>query len=389
MMFSQFKVGDFLKVVFTTGEGQTTGLTPVVVDGLGGNLVIQPEYQRNYLYDKGGKDKEVIDSILQGYPLGLVFFYEGLDDKGNPIKEVLDGQQRITSIGRFITGKFAIDFDGNQQVFSSLPKGQQQKILDFEIPAYICKGAESEIMKWFKIINVAGIPLNDQELLNATYSGPFVTKAKEVFSNPDDARVSMWQHYIKGDVNRQDILHTALDWVAKKNNTTIDAYLSSHRENTEITELEKNFTTIIEWIDSRFPDATYKEMKGRDWGRFYREYGQDSYNAEEDAKTLEELMADEAVTDKKGIFEYILGGCQETRLLNVRIFDEKTKRTVYQTQNNEAKEQGVSNCPSCAAGNNTNKKVKLYPFSQMQADHVTAWSNGGDSSLDNYELPTH
>ena len=190
--------------------------------GLGGKLTIQPEYQRNYIYADGGGKKEqaVIHSLLKGYPLGLIYFNKVAEDKF----EVLDGQQRITSIGRFVTNKFAIMDNGNPKNFDSLPADQQAKIRDSKLLIYECEGTETEIKQWFETINIAGVPLNSQELLNAIYSGPFVTLAKAEFSNSQNANIQKWSAYIKGSANRQDFLERALDWVSKGD---IGGYMSA------------------------------------------------------------------------------------------------------------------------------------------------------------------
>src|SRR3954468_14257523 len=176
--------------------------------GLAGDLVIQPEFQRNYIYNDGKKDVAVIDSLLKGYPLGLIYYNVAGDSL-----EVLDGQQRITTIGRFVTGKFAIKQDGREQTFSSLPAEAKQKILDSDLLVYHTQGTEKEIKEWFDTINIAGVPLNTQERLNAIYSGPFISKAKAEFSNSQNANMQKWSAYIKGDPKRQEILHAALEWV--------------------------------------------------------------------------------------------------------------------------------------------------------------------------------
>ena len=177
--------------------------------GLSGDLIIQPEYQRNYIYADGKKDVAVIDSILKGYPLGLIYFNRRKDGK----LEILDGQQRITSIGRFVTGKFAIKINGMEQYLSGLAKNQQDTILNTTLLVYECEGEEEEIKEWFKTINIVGVPLNEQEKLNAIFSGPFVTLAKEKFSNSLNANLSKWKAYVKGKVERQEILERALQWV--------------------------------------------------------------------------------------------------------------------------------------------------------------------------------
>ena len=348
--------------------------------GLNGRLIIQPEYQRNYIYADGVKDVEVIKSILKGYPLGIIYF----NVAGNKY-EVLDGQQRITSIGRFVKGKFAIKDDkGMEQYFSSLPSNLQEKIKKTTLLIYICDGTESEIKEWFKTINIAGIPLNKQELRNAIYSGPFVTAAKAKFSNSQNANITKWSTYLSGDVKRQEYLETALDWVSNGN---IDGYMSLHRNNSDISELSNHFDSVIEWVNTVFVE-NHKEMKGLEWGRLYNTYHNEPYVPTEITKQVDKLMADECVTNKKGIFEYILGGCKkvDAKLLNVRVFDKSTIKTVYARQTTEAKRKGISNCPMCAKSGDKSKSTKIYAINEMDADHVTAWSNGGSTSIDNCQM---
>lgn len=346
--------------------------------GLGGKLTIQPEYQRNYIYADGKKDVAVIQSILKGYPLGLIYFNKVADDKF----EVLDGQQRITSIGRYVTGKFAVKDQNNlEQYFSGLPQELQDKILNTELLIYECQGSESEIKEWFKTINIAGVPLNNQELLNAVYSGPFVTLAKAEFSNSQNANVQMWSAYISGNVNRQDYLAAALDWVSHGH---VGDYMSQHRYDDNINELKAYFTSVIDWASSVFIDVK-NEMCGLEWGRLYEQYHQNAYNPAEVSQKLHELYADPYVTNKRGIVEYILGGCSDTKLLNIRIFGEADKQTVYEQQTITAREQGVSNCPLCAMGNDANHD-RIWKLSEMDADHVTAWSRGGSTDISNCQM---
>ncbi len=346
--------------------------------GLGGKLTIQPEYQRNYIYADGKKDVAVIQSILKGYPLGLIYFNKVADDKF----EVLDGQQRITSIGRYVTGKFAVkDQNDLEQYFSGLPQELQDKILNTELLIYECQGSESEIKEWFKTINIAGVPLNNQELLNAVYSGPFVTLAKAEFSNSQNANVQMWSAYISGNVNRQDYLAAALDWVSHGH---VGDYMSQHRYDDNINELKTYFTSVIDWASSVFIDVK-NEMCGLEWGRLYEQYHQNAYNPAEVSQKLRELYADPYVTNKRGIVEYILGGCSDTKLLNIRIFGEADKQTVYEQQTITAREQGVSNCPLCAMGNDANHD-RIWKLSEMDADHVTAWSRGGSTDISNCQM---
>ena len=346
--------------------------------GLGGKLVIQPEYQRNYIYADGKKDVAVIESIIKGYPIGLIYFTKVSDDK----YEILDGQQRITSIGRFITKKFPIiGDDGVPHYFNGLASDLQQKIYDTKLTIYECSGTESEIKAWFKTINIAGVPLNEQELSNAIHSGPFVTLAKAEFSNSQNANIQKWSAYISGDVKRQDYLHTALKWVSHNN---IDAYMSSHRYDTNINELKTYFNTVIDWVSSVFIDVE-SEMRGLEWGELYEKYHSKAYNPSDVHDLIDKLYSDLFVHNRKGIFEYILGGCVDTKLLEIRVFDEVTKQTVYRKQTAEANSNHKSNCPLCAIGNDLNKN-RIYKLNEMDADHVTAWSKGGSTDIKNCQM---
>lgn len=346
--------------------------------GWNGKLTIQPEYQRNYIYADGKKDVAVIESLLKEYPLGLLYFVKVGEDK----YEILDGQQRVTSFGRYITGKFAVkDENGMEQYFDGLSEYKKNKILNAPLTIYICEGEESEIKEWFKTINIVGVPLNNQELLNAIYSGPFVTMAREEFSNSSNAYIQKWSAYIKGDVNRQDYLATALNWVSKGN---IDSYMSLHRYDTNINELKTYFNSVIDWISSVFKDVK-SDMRGLPWGEFYEKYHRNSYDASIVSKKLCELYADQSVTNTKGIYEYILGGCVDTKLLEIRVFDDNIKRVVYEQQTNTAKAKNISNCPLCALGNDNNK-IKIWEFREMDADHVTAWSKGGATNSKNCQM---
>lgn len=345
--------------------------------GLAGKLTIQPEYQRNYIYADGKKDVAVIKSMLKGYPLGLIYFNKTKEGK----LEVLDGQQRITSFGRFVTSKFAVKIDGMEQYFSGLNMDLQEKILNTKILVYECSGTEKEIKEWFKTINIAGIPLNNQELLNAIYSGPFVTKAKEEFSNSQNAKLNKWTAFIKGDAKRQEILEEALNWVSQGN---IDAYMSAHRRDENAEELKIYFNSVIDWITTTFT-MVEKEMKGQPWGEFYRRYHNQAYDAGEVEEKVNKLYGDEYVKNKRGIYEYLLGGEKDTKLLNIRVFDEVTKKSVYEKQTKEAKEKEKSNCPYCSIGHDSNQ-TKIWKLSEMDADHVSAWSKGGTTTAENCQM---
>jgi len=346
--------------------------------GLAGKLTIQPEYQRNYIYADGKRDVAVIDSLLKDYPLGLIYFNR--PDGEN--LEVLDGQQRITSFGRFVSGKFAIvDTNGMQQYFSGLSKDQQQVILASEILVYECSGTESEIKQWFKTINIAGVPLNDQELFNAIYSGPFVTAGKAEFSNSQNANIQKWSAYVRGSVNRQDFWARALEWVSKGN---VDDYMSKHRRDTNIRGVSTYFNSVIDWAAGVF-SSVESEMCGLEWGRLYEEYHAKPYDPATVDAQVKKLYGDPYVKNRRGIFEYVLGGSTDTKLLDVRVFDAATSRSVYEKQTSAAKKSGESNCPLCALGKDANKS-KIWAFSDMDADHVAAWSKGGATSGANCQM---
>lgn len=346
--------------------------------GLSGKLTIQPEYQRNYIYADGKRDVAVIHSILKGYPLGLIYFNKVEEEKF----EVLDGQQRITSIGRYVTDKFSIiDESGNQQYFGGLPTDKQEKILNTKLLVYECEGTETEIKEWFKTINIAGVPLNEQELLNAVYSGEFITLARGEFSNSQNSNIQKWSSYISGSANRQAFLATALSWVSAGE---VGEYMSRHRNDKDIIELKTHFNSVIDWISTIFIDVE-REMCGLEWGRLYNTYKNSSYDPKVLSDKVKELYASPYVKNRKGIFEYVLGGEEDTKLLEVRIFDEATKRSVYDKQKKYAESKGVSNCPVCAIGNNNNKS-KIWPLKDMDADHVTAWTKGGATDIKNCEI---
>lgn len=365
---------------FQYSESEEKGLF-----GWAGKLTIQPEYQRNYIYANGKDDVAVIDSLLKGYPIGLIYFVETEKDK----YEILDGQQRITSIGRYVTNKFAwIDENDIPYKFESLPKDKQDKIYNTELTIYICSGEESEIKEWFKTINIAGKPLNNQELLNSIYSGPFITKAKEVFSNSQNSNLHKWLSYMKVEVKRQGLLEVALSWVSKdwEKDGNLEKYMADHRHDDNINELTSYFNDVINWVSTIFIDVK-DEMQYINWGKMYEKYHKNPYNSNDVSRKLNELYSDYFVNDKKGCYEYILNGCkqEDTKLLNIRLFDEPTKKTVYESQTQTAKIKNISNCPMCVTENLSNK-TKIWDYKDMDADHVTAWSKGGSTDISNCQM---
>lgn len=349
--------------------------------GLNGQLVVQPEYQRNYIYNTDGRDAKVIESLLKKYPIGLFYFVETSKDH----YEVLDGQQRITSFGRYVnmTDAFGVEDDeGNIRYFDSLDPEDQENILNAHLTVYVCKGTAAEISKWFRTVNIAGVPLSAQETLNAAYHGPFVTAARKVFSNSTAPKMQIWRTYIDADPSRQGVLEAALDWVSDHH---IEEYMSLHRKDENIKELTNYFDSVINWIDNTFV-YTGKEMCGRPWGDFYRKYHNHGYDHKKLNKRVDELLNDPYVHNRKNIFEYLLGGETDPSLLKIRVFDRPTSQRAYNRQTEEARKKGISNCPLCAVSPNMEKRIKIYHFNEMEADHVTAWSKGGQTTIDNCQM---
>lgn len=353
--------------------------------GLNNRLIIQPEYQRNYIYESEKKDVAVIESILKRYPIGLFYFNE----RDDGMLEVLDGQQRITSIGRFAIGKMEIiDEDGMPIDIDALSDEDRDVFFNTTILVYICKGTRTDIRKWFETINIGGIKLEKQELWNAVYSGPFVTEAKKVFSNSANSNAQEWACYIKGDLRRQAYLHTALKWVChsyreKDGDLAVRKYMQAHRNDTNINELKDFFDAVIDWIEQHF-DVVHDEMDEVNWGRLYDNY-KDS--PKPDQNLIEELFSDPYIgsSARKNIYEYVLDGEKDKSLLSIRVFKDDVKRVVYARQTSEAKNLKISNCPLCACGNNNNK-TRIWTFKEMDADHVTAWSKGGSTDIENCQM---
>ena len=355
--------------------------------GWGGKLTIQPEYQRNYLYAENNSEKEiaVINSVMKGYPIGLLYF-----NKVGDRYEVLDGQQRITSLSRYYKNLFSVkDISMKKKFYKNLDAAQQKFFLETKLTIYICEGTETEIKEWFKTINIVGIPLNKQEISNSVYSGNFVTQAKKYFSNSQNTRLQVWSSYVKGNVKRQEILRTALEWLVKSSNDDdVDEYLNLHRADENIDELQNYFDSVIDWANETFAES-YDELRGLDWGRLYEIYHENNFDVKEIASEVEKLYYDEYVTNKSGIFEYVLKflstGEKNTRLLNIRLFGNVEKRKAYDRQTKFAKEKNISNCPDCvlAKGKTFRKILKL---SEMDADHVTAWSKGGATDEKNCQV---
>lgn len=327
----------------------------------GGRLDVRPKYQREFVYKDAQRDA-VIDTVRKGFPLNVMYWVK--NDNGN--FEVLDGQQRTISICQYVINDFSI----NEQYFHTLTADQQEQILNYELMVYFCEGTDSEKLAWFKTINIAGEKLSDQELRNAVYTGAWLIDAKRYFSKSGCAAMGLGDKYLKGSAIRQEILELVLSWINDKADGNTDAkikqYMADHQHKPNANELWLYFTNVIQWVKTIFP--TYrKEMKGLDWGLLYNAH----YQRELDTKALEvevsQLMQDEDIQKKSGIYEYVL--TRKEKLLNIRGFADRDKRTAYE------KQKGV--CPICK---------KYFEITEMEADHIVPWHKGGKTVLENCQM---
>ena len=330
------------------------------VCGFGGKLNIRPKYQREFVYKDKQRDA-VVETIQKNFPLNVMYWVK--TDDGD--YEVLDGQQRTVSFCQYLNG----DFSYNGFGFKNLPKDKQDQILNYELFIYVCEGTDSEKLDWFKIINIAGERLTDQELRNAVYSGPWLTDAKRHFSKTGCAAYKMGGEYLSGSPIRQEYLETVLGWIAGTQDEAIKNYMAKHEDDENASEIWQYFQQVISWIKMLFP--TYrKEMKGLAWGKMYNRYHNNSYDSQKLERQVEELMRDEEIQKKSGIYEYLLSG--DERSLNLRGFDDKTKRESYE------KQHGI--CPLCGGH---------FEFEEMHADHITPWSRGGRTVIENCQMLCH
>ena len=324
------------------------------VVGYNSNLNIRPEYQREFIYKENQRNL-VIDTVFKGFPLGLIYWA----DLGNGKFELFDGQQRTISICQFVNG----DFLFNGRGFVNLEDDEQNQILDYKLTVCLCSGTESEKLEWFKTINIAGERLTDQELLNAVYHGTWLTNAKTYFSKTGCAAYGLGKDYINGSPIRQEFLETALDWISDGD---IVEYMAKHQKDGNASVLWDHFQTVIKWINGTFP--TYrKEMKGINWGKLYNTYKKTKLDSVKLETEIIALMEDEDVTDKKGIYTYVLS--HNERKLSIRMFTDKQKREAFTRQN------GV--CPKCS---------KSFKLDEMEADHIKPWSKGGHTISSNLQM---
>ena len=327
------------------------------VKGYGGLLDIRPAYQREFIY-KDDKRNAVIDTVRKNFPLNVMYWVK--TKQGT--YEVLDGQQRTISICQYINKDYSI----NYQYFHNLTKEEQEQILSYRLMVYICEGTDKEQLDWFRVINIAGEKLTDQELRNAVYTGAWLTDAKRYFSKTACPAYQIANKYLNGVANRQDYLQTALRWIAHRDGKVIEEYMSEHQHDSNANELWLYFKSVIDWVMILFPHYR-KEMKGIEWGYLYNKYHANSYDSKAFEKRILELIDDDDVGSVKGIYEYLFDG--EEKHLSLRQFDDKTKRKVYENQ------QGV--CAVCG---------KHFEIEEMEADHIDPWHDGGKTVIENCQI---
>jgi len=324
------------------------------VVGYFGKLDIRPKYQREFVYNDKQR-KAVIDTVRSNFPLNVMYWV----DNENDTFEILDGQQRTVSICEYIKGAFSVNF----QYFHNLTEEEQEQIFDYKILVYFCKGNAREKLDWFRTINIAGEKLTEQEIRNVVYTGTWLTDAKKYFSKTNCPAWNVGKRFLKGSPIRQDFLETVLKWVSNNN---VEDYMAIHQHDTDASELWQYFQSVINWFTTLFPSYR-EEMKGLDFGGLHTCYKDDMYNSRNLEEQVKTLMQDDDVTKKSGIYAYLLSG--DEKHLSIRTFTPTQKREVFERQS------GI--CPSCG---------KTFEITEMEADHIVAWSKGGRTTTDNCQV---
>lgn len=327
------------------------------VVGYGGRLNIRPKYQREFVYDDKQRNL-VMDTISKNLPLNVMYWVK--NDDGT--FEVMDGQQRTISFAAYVNGEYSIFF----QFFHNLTQEEQDAILDYELMIYICEGTDKQKLEWFRIINIAGEKLTNQELRNAVYTGPWLTDAKRHFAKTGCPAYQIGQNYMRGSTIRQDYLETAIRWIAKRDKKGIEDYMAENQHNKDANELWSYFQQVINWVNVTFPNYR-KEMKGIDWGYLYNDHRNDVFNSSDLEDETKRLMMDDDVTKKAGIYPYLITG--KEAYLNIRSFSPAMRRAAFERQN------GI--CPMCD---------QEFAIKDMEADHITPWSRGGKTNTDNCQM---
>lgn len=345
-------------------EKGTDGVEGVV--GYGGKLNIRPAYQREFVYKEKERD-EVIRTVLKGFPLNVMYWSKIGDDK----YELMDGQQRSISICRYAAeGRqdFSLKVDGDIKYFFNLLAAQKEKFLDYQLDIYICKGEPSEVLEWFEVINIAGAKLTEQELRNTAYTGTWLADAKAYFSKPNCIAGKIAKDYVLGSPIRQEYLETALRWICNKDGLDdIKEYMAQHQQDENASALKIYFKRVIDWVGDVFPVKRSKFMKGVEWGFLYNQFKDADLDPNQLEEKIKQLLMDDDVTAKKGIYEYVLNGNE--RALSIRSFSDSQKMKAFTRQKGK--------CKKCQ---------KHFEFEQMEGDHITPWSLGGRTIDSNCQM---
>lgn len=352
------------------------------VYALNGRLCCRPKYQREYIFNSK-QQEAVIQSILNGFPLNTMYWSktsngENEQDDGSHIVdgddefEIMDGEQRTLSVMYFMDRGFPVEVDGRSYYYSSLPTDMRDTVDNYELNIYICEGTPSEKLAWFKVINTACVQLTEQELRNASYTGPWLTDAKTHFSKTNCVAYQLANRYCSKNTIRQELLETALVWICDaKGIDDVSEYMSLHQEDEDANELWQYFQEVISWVKRIFEDY-YSDMKSVPWGILYNKYHKNTYNTAKISARVRELRADSEVQSLKGIYEFVL--CEDKdpfaeRLLGLRKFDERDKRKKYDEQG------GI--CPICHGH---------FEYEEMEGDHIVPWSRGGKTEYGNLQM---
>ena len=329
------------------------------VVGYNGKLDIRPPYQREYVY-KGEPRNAVIDTALKGFPLNVMYWAV----RGDGNFEIIDGQQRTIALCQYVDNQFSVKYDNRQKEFHSLPADIREKLLDYELTIYVCEGEESEKLNWFRIVNIAGVKLKEQELLNATYVGPWLADAKKDFSRSGCRASGLASDYLKGSPIQQDYLETAIKWISDGD---IEGYMSRHQYDKNAEPLWAYFKAVIAWVETTFKVKRSTLMEGLDWGGFYRSHKNDRLDPDAIEAQTQALILNDEVQKKSGIYAYILTGGEHH--LNLRSFSDSIKQKIYQQQN------GI--CPQCD---------EKFAYADMQGDHIKPWHKGGRTEEANCQM---
>lgn len=337
------------------------------VRGYGGRLDIRPPYQREFIYNEK-EQQAVITTVLRGYPLNVMYWVKRGEDAECPF-EVMDGQQRTLSLCEYVAGKFSYDY----KYFDNLTPDIRKKILDYKLTVYVCEGEPSEKLEWFKTINIAGKPLNEQEINNAVYAGPFVSDAKRHFSKSNCGAYRLGKDLVNGTPIRQDFLKKALEWMADhetrggKRQTAV-GYMAEHQHDPNANNLWSYFQSVLNWAITNFdPKKFRKIMKGLDWAMLYDRYGTVTLDTVALGKRISGLMRDSEIQRQSGIIPYVLTG--DEHWLDLRAFPDDIKLAVWEEQGRR--------CALCG---------KEFDFEFMEGDHITPWRDGGRTVKENCQM---